>query len=76
MKAFRDYVKEKMKDPEEAVIYLNTALEEFEKDQDSDAILLALQTVADAKRGLKEAVDDVKNDRVSSIETLWDSIDD
>jgi alpha-N-acetylglucosamine transferase len=26
--------------------------------------------------GLKEAVDDVKSDRVSKIDTLWDSIDD
>lgn len=25
--------------------------------------------------GLKEAVDDVKNNRVSKIDTLWDSID-
>ena len=25
--------------------------------------------------GLKEAVDDVKNNRVHSIDTLWDSID-
>lgn len=26
--------------------------------------------------GLKEAVEDVKNGRVSKIDTLWDSIDD
>ena len=26
--------------------------------------------------GLKEAVEDVKHNRVSSIDTLWDSIDD
>jgi hypothetical protein len=26
--------------------------------------------------GLKEAVEDVKSNRVSSIDTLWDSIDD
>jgi hypothetical protein len=26
-------------------------------------------------QGLKEAVDDVKNNRVSKIDTLWDSLD-
>ena len=29
-----------------------------------------------ALEGLKEAVKDVKNNRVSKIDTLWDSIDD
>jgi len=45
MRLFREYVKEKLKEPEEAVSYLNTALEEYEKDGDTEAFLLALRTV-------------------------------
>lgn len=45
MRNFRDYLKEKLTDHEEAVSYLNTALEEYEKDQDTEAFLLAIRTV-------------------------------
>jgi probable addiction module antidote protein len=54
MRDFREYVKEKLKDPAEAVTYLNTALEEYEKDSDSDAFLLALRTVTEVKGGVAE----------------------
>lgn len=54
MRDFRDYVKEKLKDPEEAVSYLNAALEEYEEDQDSEAFLLALRTVAEVRGGVSE----------------------
>ena len=52
MRNFREYVKEKLKEPEEAVAYLNTALEEYEKDQDTKAFLLALHTVAEVRGGI------------------------
>lgn len=54
MRDFRDYVIEKLKDPDEAVTYLNTALEEYEKDKDTDAFLLALRTVTEARGGVAE----------------------
>ena len=52
MRNFREYVKEKLKEPEEAVSYLNTALEEYEKDRDTEAFLLALRTVAEVRGGI------------------------
>jgi len=50
----REYLEEKLRDPAEAATYLNTALEEYEKDQDSEAFLLALRTVAESRCGLTE----------------------
>jgi probable addiction module antidote protein len=54
MREFREYLKERLKDPEEAISYLNTALEEYEKDKDTEAFLLALRTVAEARGGIGE----------------------
>lgn len=41
-----------LKDPERARVYLEVALEEYEKDHDSEAFLLALRDVAEAQGGL------------------------
>lgn len=54
MRDFRDYLKDKLVDQAEAVSYLNVALEEYEKDHDADAFLLALRTVAEANGGISE----------------------
>jgi probable addiction module antidote protein len=54
MRNYRDYLKDELKDSVEAAVYLNTALEEFEKDQDIEAFLLALRTVAEVKGGITE----------------------
>jgi probable addiction module antidote protein len=70
MRDFREYVKEKLKDPEEAVTYLNTALEEYEKDQDSEAFLLALRTVAEARGGLAELAKKTNLNRQHLYRTL------
>lgn len=51
---FRDYLIEKLRDPEETAAYLSVALEEYEEDQDVDAFLLALRTVVDARGGVSE----------------------
>ena len=51
----RDYQEallEALKDPEEAKVYLEVALEEYEEDNDKDAFLLALRNVAEAQGGL------------------------
>lgn len=50
--------------------FLNRSLIEFVRAKRKE---MEPQQILD---GLKEAVDDVKNQRVSSIDTLWDSIDD
>ena len=54
MRNFREYIVEKLKDPQEMIDYLKVALEEYEKDQNTEAFLLALRTVAEAKGGISE----------------------
>ncbi len=46
---FRDYHLEQLRDPEDAKIYLSVALEDFEKNEDIDAFLLAVRDVAKAQ---------------------------
>lgn len=70
MREFREYLKEKLKDPEEAVCYLNTALEEYEKDQDTEAFLLALRTVTEARGGISELAKKTNLNRQNLYRTL------
>ena len=49
---FKEYHLEKLRDPEEAQVYLEVALEEYEKDRDKEAFLLALRDVAEAQGGI------------------------
>ena len=46
-RSYRDYLLERLEDPEEAVAYLNAALEE----EDPRMFLVALRNVADAQGG-------------------------
>jgi len=43
---------ERLRDPREAFVYLDVALEEFEQDGDQNAFLLALRQVAEAQGGV------------------------
>ncbi|MFC1771353.1 addiction module antidote protein [Candidatus Margulisiibacteriota bacterium] len=52
MRNFRTYLIDKLKDPAEAIAYLKTALEEYEKDKNLEAFLLAIRTIAEAKGGI------------------------
>jgi len=70
MRNFRDYVKDKLKDPEEAISYLNTALEEYEKDRDTEAFLLALRTVTEARGGVSELARKTNLNRQHLYKTL------
>lgn len=50
---FRDYLIDDLKkNPDEVAVYLEVSLEEFEKDGDIKALLLALRTVAEVQGGL------------------------
>ena len=49
---FKDYHIEKLRDPEEARVYLDVALEEYQQDGDTEAFLLALRDVAEAQGGI------------------------
>jgi probable addiction module antidote protein len=70
MREFRDYVKEKLKTREAAVSYLNTALEEYEKDKDTEAFLLALRTVAEVRGGIGELAKKTNLNRQHLYRTL------
>ena len=54
MRKYRDYLIEKLADREEAISYLQTALEEYQTDGDSPAFLLALRSVVEAQGGIQE----------------------
>ncbi len=70
MRNFRDYLEEKLKDPEEAASYLNTALEEYDKDRDAEAFLLAVRTVAEVKGGIAELAKKTNLNRQHLYRTL------
>ncbi len=42
---FKDYHIEQLRDPEDAKIYLSVALEDYEKNRDIEAFLLAVRDV-------------------------------
>jgi probable addiction module antidote protein len=51
---FKDVLLEDLQNFESAKEYLSVALEEYEKDKDSEAFLLALRDVAEARGGLSK----------------------
>ena len=59
MRKYRDYLIERLADPEEAEVYLQTSQEEYQKDDDAVAFLLALQSIAEAQAENNELVSQV-----------------
>ena len=51
---FKDYHIDQLRDPEDARIYLSVALEDYERDEDIDAFLLAVRDVAEAQGGISK----------------------
>ena len=51
---FKDYHIEQLSDSEDAKMYLSVALEDYEKNEDTDAFLLAVRDVAEAQGGLSK----------------------
>ncbi len=49
---YHDLLIEKLKDPEEAKLYLEVAIEEFESDGDKEHFLVALRNVTEAQGGI------------------------
>ena len=49
MRKYRDYLIEELSDPEEAIVYLEVSIEEYQKDGDTVAFLIALQSLAEAQ---------------------------
>jgi len=67
---FKDYHLEKLQDPEDAKLYLTIALEEFEKDGDTDAFLLSLKDVAMAQGGMLQLSRRTRLDRTNLYKAL------
>jgi Flp pilus assembly protein TadD len=59
MRKYRDYLIEELSDPEEAIVYLEVSKEEYQKDGDAVAFLLALQSIAEAQAGNNELASQV-----------------
>lgn len=49
---FQDYLVEKLQDPEEAQSFLDAAIEAYEEDGDTEAFMLALRYLTEAKGGV------------------------
>ena len=54
MRKYRKYLIERLSNREEAIGYLQAALEEYQNDSDTLAFLIALRSVAEAQGGLDE----------------------
>jgi len=67
---FRDYHIEKLRDPEEARVYLDVALEEYEKDGDTESFLLTLKDVAEAQGGIGRLAGRTKLNRQNLYKAL------
>lgn len=72
IRKFNDYLITSLKDPQEARAYLNVALEAYEKDRDSEAFLLALRDVAEARGGLTRLARETKLNRQNLYRMLSD----
>ena len=73
---FRDYHIEKLRDPEDARIFISIVLEDYEEDGNIEAFLLALKDVTEAQGGIAKLVKHAKlneqniNDIFSNKENL------
>ncbi len=67
---FRKYHIDKLKSDNEAIKYLEIALQEFEVDGDSEAFLMALRDVAEAKGGMSRLAKRSKLSRTSLYKAL------
>ncbi len=53
---FKDYHIEQLRDPEDAKIYLSVALEDYEKDGDIEAFLIAIRDVVEAQKSQPQVI--------------------
>ena len=59
MRKYRDYLIGRLADREEAIAYLEVSIEEYQKDGDTVAFLIALQSIAKAQAENKELASQV-----------------
>ena len=67
---FKDSHIEQLRDPEDAKIYLAVALEDYEKNEDIEAFLLAVRDVAEAQGGMSKLAERVNLTREGLYKAL------
>ena len=67
---FRDYHIEQLRDPEDAKIYLTVALDDYEKNGNIEAFLLAVRDVAEAQGGMSRLAERVSLTREGLYKAL------
>lgn len=65
-RSYKEFLLERLQDPEEAAAYLNAALE----DEDSRVFLVALRNVTEAQGGMSKLSDETQLSRGSLYRTL------
>ena len=68
--SYHDELMVSLKDSDEAMVYLRVALDEYQNDNDFQALLLALRNVAESRGGLNELAKKTKLNRQSLYKTL------
>ncbi|MBM3633092.1 MAG: putative addiction module antidote protein [Alphaproteobacteria bacterium] len=70
LRKFKEALLEDLKDPQYAQTYLSVALEEYEKDKDVSAFLMALRDVVEAKGGITKLAEKTHLNRQSLYKSL------
>ena len=70
MRKFRDYLMETLADREEAIVHLEVALEEYQKDGDTFLLRMAFQSVVEAQGGLDEFAQRINTDPQDLLKVL------
>lgn len=65
-----EYLEAKLRDPEHARVYLETALEEYHEDRDRAAFLVALRNVANAQGGIARLAEKTSLNRENLFRVL------
>jgi probable addiction module antidote protein len=52
--SYHDELVESLKNPKDADLYLRIAMEEYQEDGDTDALLIALRNIAEARGGMSQ----------------------
>ncbi len=68
--SYHEELIESLKNPKEANLYLNIAMEEYHEDGDSEALLVALRNIAEAKGGMSKLAQKTHLNRQSLYHVL------
>lgn len=68
--SYHEKLIESLKNPKEANLYLSLAMEEYHEDGDSEALLVALRNIAEAKGGMSKLAQKTHLNRQSLYHVL------